>query len=202
MRSYLTAGARAVSNTTKRLERRFETATQRAVPGRLWRAWGSSNFPKSGPARNPVGTVFVNGGARTNAAIRYFTTPGRVRAKDGGPVAIPLPAAGARRRDPMMTPERWEAIHGVKLIPIKRRGRAMILAAPGRAAVGGTYRKIGRAKTAADQRRGFMRGEQLVPIFVIMPDLPFANAVALAPMIASSERELAEEFLDAARAVA
>jgi hypothetical protein len=78
----------------------------------------------------------------------------------------------------------------------------MILAAPGRATGrGGTFRKIGREQTATDRARGYMRGEQLVPIFVIMPDLPHKNNVAILPLIQRAESELPAEFLSEAARV-
>lgn len=201
VRGYLSAGTRAVAKTTRGLEQGFEGATKAAVRGALYKAWGSRAYPRSGgPARDPAGEVFINGGTRSKGAMQFFTSPGRVRAKDGGPIAFPLPAAGVRGRDPMMTPEKWERLHGVKLVPIMRRGRAMVLAAPGRA-VGrsNTYRKIGRSQTKADQSRGYMRGEQLVPIFVIMTEVPQANTVSLAPIVSSAEAALPENFYSEVR---
>ncbi len=73
VRNYLSAGTRAVAGTTRRLEKRLEGATQGAVPGKLWRAWQSNTFPRSGPARNPVGTIYVKGGARIRGAIEFWT---------------------------------------------------------------------------------------------------------------------------------
>ena len=58
VRQYLSAGTQAVGNTTKRLERRLEAATAAAVPGRFWRAWQSSSYPRSGPAREAPALVF------------------------------------------------------------------------------------------------------------------------------------------------
>src|ERR1700754_354249 len=92
VREYLSAGTRAVSGTTKSLECKLEGLTKEAVPGRLWRAWASESYPRTGPARNPAGEVYLNGGARTKGAIAFWTQPGAIRGKSGQYLAIPLPA--------------------------------------------------------------------------------------------------------------
>ena len=99
IRGYLSAGTSAISSSTRRLEQRLEGATQSAVPGRLWRAWQSSSYPERGPARNPVGTIWIKGGRRTRGAINFWTKPGEVRGRSGQYLALrcPPPALVADR---------------------------------------------------------------------------------------------------------
>ena len=90
IRQYLSAGTRAVSTTARDLEKDLEAATQRAVPGKLYRAWQSSTCPRTGPARNPVGTVWLKGRAdgRTGGAIKFWSQPGAIRGKAGQYLAL------------------------------------------------------------------------------------------------------------------
>lgn len=197
VRAYLTAGTRAVANTTKILERRLEAATQSAVPGRLWRAWASVAYPRSGPARNPVGEVFVNGRSRTQGAMTFWTQPGEIRGKSGQFLAIPLPAAGSRGRGRNLTPGEWERITGKRLRFVYRPGRASLLvlddaviSGKGKVARGNTVRRIAAG-----------RGSSTIPIFVLVPMVKYRNAVAVAPLVAQAERDLVRNFLQEASGV-
>lgn len=205
VRGYLTAGTTAVGNTTRRLEQRVEAATQAAAGGRLWRAWQSSTFPRSGPARDPTGTLWLKGNARgrTGGAIRFWTQPGEIRGKSGQFLAIPLPSAGSRGRSRDLTPGEWERRTGQRLRFVYRPGRSSLLVADSGTLNGrtGSFRPITRARTAADAKRGWMRGEATVPIFVLLPVVKFRNAFAIEPMVNASEGELALEFFDAIRAL-
>jgi hypothetical protein len=193
VRSYLTAGTQAIATVTKRLERKLETATQAAVPGRLWRAWQSSTYPKSGPAQDPVGTIWLKGGARTRGAVAFWTQPGAIRGKSGQFLAIPLPAAGSRGRARNLTPGEWERAHGVKLKFIYRRGRASLLVAEN--AVLSGRKQVARPNTPRRIAAG--RANTTVPIFVLLPMVKFRNAFAIDPLVAASEGELAREFFAA-----
>jgi hypothetical protein len=191
VRRYLTAGTTAVARTTKSLERKLEAATQTGAPGKLWRAWASESFPRNGPARNPVGQVFVNGGLRTRGALTYWTQPGATRARNGGFIAVPLPAAGARGRLRDLTPAQWEARTGIELRPVYRPGRAPLLVAD--MAVLSGRSGVARKNTAKRITAG--RGSATVPIFVLLPEQRFRNSVSIGPMIAASEAELVSEYL-------
>lgn len=204
VRRYLGAGTEAVAKTTKRLERQLEAATAQAVPGRLWRAWQSTAFPNSGPARNPVGTVWLKGGARTRGAVRFWTQPGEIRGKNGQFLAIPLPAAGSRGRARDLTPGEWERAHGQRLRFVYRPGKPALLVAENGTlnARTGSFRPITSKRSAADLRRGgFARGAATIPIFVLLPLVKFRNAFAIEPTVAASEGELAQEFFAAIRAL-
>lgn len=203
VRRYLSAGTGAVSETTRRLEQRLEDATEASGGKRLARAWQSSRYPERGPARNPVGTIWLKGGARTRGAIAFWTQPGAIVGREGQYLAIPLPAAGSRGRSRMLTPVEWEAEHNIELRPVFRPGRAPLLVADQGTtnARSGVFRPITRARTAADQRRGFVRGEQTVPIFVLMPLVRFRNAFAIDPLVLEAEGELRMEFFAQIRAI-
>lgn len=193
VRRYLTAGTTAVSRATKNLERDLEAATRAATPGKLWRAWASESFPRNGPARNPVGEVFVNGGSRTRGALTYWTQPGSTRARGGGFIAVPLPAAGSRGRLRELTPAEWEARTGIKLRPVFRPGRAPLLVAD-QAVLSGRLR-IARPNTARRIAAG--RGSATVAIFVLLPEQRFRNAVAIGPLASRAEGQLVSEYVAA-----
>jgi hypothetical protein len=195
VRQYLTAGTLTVASTTKRLERALEDVTRGAVPGRLWRAWKSDAYPKRGPARDPVGVVYLNGRSkgRTGGAIRFWSQPGAIRGKSGQFLAIPLPAAGSRGRARDLTPGQWERNTGQRLRFVYRPGRPSLLVADG--AVLSGKAQVARPNSAGRQAKG--RGSATVPIFVLLPIVPFRNAFAIAPLVAAAEAELPGAFLDA-----
>lgn len=203
-RKMLGAGVGAVRSTTKGLERKLEELTRAAVPGRLWRAWASQTFPRNGIAKDPVGTVFVNGGDRSKGAIAFFSRQGRIRSRNGGGVAIPTKAAGPRGRTRLLTPKEWEARTGIELRFVPgRRGRPGRLVAEGTAnGRSGVFRPITRARTRADERRGFQRGVQSVTIFIVLPFVDFANDFAVEPAVRSAEDDLKQDFTRRARAAA
>jgi hypothetical protein len=191
IRAYLTAGTRAVATTTKRLERQLEAATQAAVPGRLWRAWASVSYPRSGPARDPVGEVFVNGRARSQGAMTFWTQPGEIRGKSGQFLAIPLPAAGSRGRARNLTPGEWERITGKRLRFVYRPGRASLLVLDDGVLSGKS--QVARGNTARRIAAG--RASSTIPIFVLLPMVKFRNAVAIAPLVQQAESDLVRNYL-------
>lgn len=197
-RSYLKAGKETLGAVTRELERELEQLTRDAVPGRLWRAWKSEVFPRGNAiAREPVGTVFVNGGLRSRGAMAFWSRPGRIAGKSGQWLAIPLPAAGSRGRTRNLTPGEWERRTGKRLRFVYRGGRrsALLVADLGTTnARTGTFRAITRKRTQADARRGFVRGEQSVPIFVLVPVVAFGNRIAVQPAVDRARGRLAQEF--------
>ncbi len=195
VRRHLAAGTRTVATVTRRLEQKLEAATQTAVPGRLWRAWSSKAYPKNGPAKNPVGTIFLKGRNRTYGAIAFWTQPGAIRGREGQHLAIPLPAAGPRGRDRMLTPLEWESAHNTELRFVARPGRPALLVADD--AVLSGRAQIARRNT--DKRIAKGRGSTTVPIFVLLPLVKHRNAFSIAPIISASEGEMAQAFLLAVR---
>lgn len=205
VRAYLTAGKHAVANTTKWLERELEELTRQAVPGKLWRAWASEVYPRgSAIAKQPVGEVFVKGGHRTQGAMTFWTSSGRIQSDEGWWLAIPTPAAGPRNRNRELTIEDWRRNNpGVRLQMIYRGGRrSAVLVAEGTTnGRSGTFRPITRQRTAADDRRGYQRGVQSVVIFVLVPSVAFGNAFKIEPSIARAEQRLQAEFVAETRAL-
>lgn len=198
IRTHLRAGKEAIGGATKRLERALEDATRQAVPGQLWRAWGSEVYPRGAKiAREPVGEVFVNGKDRTKGAMSFWSQPGQIIGRSNQWLAIPLPAAGSRGRSRMLTPSEWEARTGQRLRFVYRGGnRPALLVAEGTTnARSGSFRAITRKRTAADARRGFQRGVASIPIFVLVPSVRFGNTVAIEPIVAKANDWIRDEFL-------
>ncbi len=197
-RRFLRAGKETVSEGTKRLERDLEALTRGAVPGNLWRAWGSQVYPKGAAlARNPAGEVFVTGGARAKGAMTFWSSSGRIKGKSDQWLAIPTEAAGPRGRARDLTPGEWERRNGQRLRFVYRGGRrsALLVAEGTTNARSGGYRPITRARTAADQRRGFLRGAQTVVIFVLVPIVAFKNAIAVEPVVEKARARIGPDFV-------
>lgn len=195
VRRYLSAGTRAVGATTRMLEKRLEMATMQAVPGKLWRAWKSEVYPRGGrPAVSPEGLVFINGGnlnTRTGKAFTYWTQTGSIRKEGGEFYAVPLPAAGARGRSPMLTPAEWEARHNIELRPVFRPGRAPILVADNSVLRG--QRQIARPNTPKRTAAG--RGNTTVPIFVLLPAIDLRGAISVDLLYRQAQQQLPEAYL-------
>lgn len=190
IRTYLSAATRSVAGTTRGLEKKLERATEQAAGGKLWRAWQSSAYPSSGPARNPAGTIWLKGGARTRGAVRFWTEPGAIRGSRGQYLAVPLPAAGSRGRARDLTPEEWERRTGLKLRFVPRLGRPPLLVLDN-----GRFGQRGVRANTPKQIAAGNRGATTIPIFVLLPLVRFRNSFALAPMVNASDRELARAFL-------
>jgi len=191
VRAVLQAQTDTVRDVTRGLEKDLEQATRAAVKGRLWRAWKSESYPLDrGPAIEPAGEIWVNGRARSQGAMQFFTRAGRIRGRNGEGVAIPLPAAGARGRDRNLTPAEFEKRTGTKLRPVRRRDGTILLVLD--EAVLSGKRQIGVLNTA--RRRKLGRGDVTVPIFIIMPFVAFANRFSIEPIIARAAASLPREF--------
>lgn len=196
IRGELKAARQAAAEVTREVEKALEERTREAVPGRLWRAWRSDIYPKAGISREPAGIVSINGGSRSRGALEFFTSPGRIQGRNGQWLAIPLPAAGPRGRTRNLTPGDWERQTGKRLRLVYRPGKPGLLVADMGTinARTGTFRPITRARTAADARRGFMRGEQTVPIFVLVPFVPFRNAFSIDQVVAPVAGRLGDRY--------
>lgn len=203
IRGYLSAGTKAVSGTARNLEKRLEAATQAAVPGKLWRAWQSSAFPRSGPARNPIATVWLKGRAdgRTGGAVSFWTQPGEIRGKRGQYLAVPLPSAGSRGRGRDLTPGEWERRTGQRLQFIYRAGNYSLLVATGGTtnARSGAFRQLTGGRQRAGRGGANPLQSSVVPIFVLIPVVRFRNAFAIEPIVNAADGELAREFFNAIR---
>lgn len=179
VRLHLKAVKDALVEIVREAERALEEKTREAAPGNLWRAWTSGYGPGAGRLANePAGWIRLNSYrekagrlSRTYGAIEALTQTGRIAARSGGWLAIPLPAAGSRGKSRWLTPGEWERQTGQRLRYVYRGNKpALLVADEGTTnARSGAFRAITRKRTAADQRRGFVRGAQTVPIFVLVP---------------------------------
>lgn len=168
----------AVSDETRGLEQDLEKITRLSVKGKLWRAWKSDVFPKSGIANEPRGRVIINGGRRSVGAMTFFTREGRITAGGGGYLAIPTDAAGPRgaRRD--LTPGEWEKRTGKKLRFVYRRGRPSLLVLDDARITG----RKGVARGRITKRQGPGYGATVV-VFVLLPYVDFSPRFAVGPLI-------------------
>ena len=190
VRRVLRAARLSVADNTRGLEKALEAATRDAVPGRLWRAWRSEVYPRSGLAQQPTGVVFVNGGERSKGAMTFQTRAGRIKSKDGWFLAIPLPAAGSKGRRRDLTPGEWERRTGLRLRFVYRPNRPSLLVLD--EAVLSGKRQIGRANTGRRREKG--RGSTTVPIFVLLPQVAFANRFAVEPIVRRFGARLDDDF--------
>ncbi|MGD9470612.1 MAG: DUF6441 family protein [Novosphingobium sp.] len=187
----LRAGTRTVRAATRRLEKDFEQLTRAAVPGKAWRAWKSEVYPKGDiPAYAPSGDVYVSGGRRSQGMMTYWTQPGVNRAKSGGWLAIPTPAAGALSRGGNLTPDQWERRTGIRLQLVKPGGKYNFLIAAG--ALSKNNRGILKAYTERRASQG--RKKVQAVIFILIPFQPFANRVALQPAIGRARDFMISDF--------
>ena len=197
IREVLTELTGAIHDETRGLEQDLEKLTRLAVKGKLWRAWKSDVFPRRlGPAREPSGNVFVNGGKRSQGAMTFFTREGRIANGGGFYLAIPTDAAGPRGRARDLTPGEWERRSGQKLRFVYRKGRPSLLVADGGTLNGrtGNFRPITRKRTAADLRRGVQRGAATIVIFVLLPSVDFQPRFAIEPVQQRRERMLSDNI--------
>lgn len=186
----LKEATRSIGATTRGLEKDLEARTRQEVRGNLWRGWKSAVYPKGArPAYEPVGEIFINGGARSQGAMTYWTEEGVNKAKSGGYLAIPLPEAGVGKGGRPLSPREWERQHGAKLHFVARgAGKSALLMARVRAFAEAGARKQTRLKDVA--------------VFVLIPVQRFANKFSVAPIIARREKMLAEDFEARIRKVA
>ena len=170
----------AVSDETRGLEQDLEKITRLSVKGKLWRAWKSDMFPKSGGiAKAPRGRVIINGGKRSVGAMAFFTREGRITSGGGGYLAIPTDAAGPKGRVRNLTPGEWEKRNGARLRFVYRRGRPSLLVLDEGVLSG--RKQIGRLNSA--RRRASGRGNATIVIFVLIPFVDFQPRFAIQPLI-------------------
>lgn len=193
-RAYLQAGRETIVDNTRGLEQDLEAATRAVTRGKLYRAWGSKVFPRAGIARDPTGTVFVNGGDRTQGAVRFQTMAGNIR-PHGKILWIPQPPAG-RRANGMLTPEEWEQRHGARLRLVQRPGHPPLLVLDEGRLVG----KAQRGRLAGARARAQGRTVTII-MFVGMPNVSFANNVASGPIIARRGGRIAPDLAGRLRAI-
>jgi hypothetical protein len=194
----LLSGTQAVKFATRKLEQDLEGATRRAVRGNLWRAWKSESYPKAGVgAYDPQGVVYVNGRARSEGAIAYWTQAGINRAKEGQWLAIPTDAAGVLNRQRNVTPQEWERSHGVKLrFVMEEQGQNARLVAQQVVFSSGAVSPVRRHDRGGARlnRDGSPAHMVDVTIFVLIPFQRFANKVSIEGLIRQAQGDLVNDF--------
>jgi hypothetical protein len=191
------AARSAVAEITREAEQALEAATRAAVGGKLWRAWKSEVFPKTGLAENPAGIVFPNGRDRTKGAITAYARGANIRARQGQFLAIPLPAAGQRfsgRGKVPLTPGEWERRTGRILRLVYRRGKPSLLVADD-----ATIGRSGFARAATARRTAQGRGVSTVPIFVLLPQVNVAQRFSIESTLAPFDDRLKRAFVERVR---
>ena len=176
-KAVLTQAKGAVRSETRGLEKDFEDLTKRTVGGKLWRAWKSEIRPKGNRlAYEPAGTVFVNGGARSQAAMVYFSTAGINRPRKAKLLAYPtehagpMPTIGPEAR--IADPRAWARNRGIELFERHEPGEPIML--------------MGVVGTG-DQRKA-------VPFFILIPQQRFANSMSLEPLVERRGKMAGENF--------
>jgi hypothetical protein len=196
-REHLRYSKEAVAETTDWLRRALEDLSRDAGAGNLAKVWGSRAFPAGGKiARDPSGSVYIKGrpGSRSRGAGQALISSGRIRGRDGGGIAIPLPAAGPRGRLNNLTPEEFERRKGVKLRPVpKPNGTIVLVMDDARLTPAGRAgRRLGRAT-------GPGRGAT-VPVFVVLPyGAAFHARFAVAPVVRRAMPRLERAYSQRAR---
>lgn len=184
------AGAAAIREGTRELERELEALVRGVAGGRLWRAISSKVYPGRGPAVSPAGIIYLKGRARTHGAIEYFTTSGRIAPRKSRFLAVPLPAAGGRgfRRGRSWidnTPEEWERRTGRKLRLVVRRGKVPLLVLDE-----GVLNKRGIARSNTERRRVTGMRNTTIPIFALLPDQGFTARASMEPRVRAAQTRL------------
>ena len=175
----LTQAKGAVRSQTRGAEKDLEDLTRRAVGGNLWKAWASEVRPRGKRrAYEPVGSIFVNGGARTKRALVYFSQPGTNRPKQAKFLAYPtehagpLPTFGPDART--LSPRAWALQHGIELYEYRKGpGEPLLLMG----IVGSGLQRVA------------------VPFFVLIPYQRNANTMAIAPVFAQRGNALRTDFV-------
>ena len=179
----------SVERHSRGLEQELEGITREAVPGKLWRAWKSSVYPK-GIARAPIGEVYVSGGARSIGAIEFNSGKGRITAKSGQYLAFPTAAAGPRGRKRDITPGEWERANGARLRFVYRPGKRASFLVLDEGVISG---RLGRAKLNTARRRATGRGNTTIIIFVLIPFVDFRPRFAIEPSVAKWKAAFASD---------
>lgn len=170
----------AIRQQTRGLEQDLEAVTRARVSGRLYRAWQSKVYPKSGNAYHPLGLIYVSGGDRSQGAVTFFTEPGINRAKSGQWLAVPTSAAGRRPRSGTLTPGQWERATGRKL--------RFVYDGPGKARLVADV----VASTPAKLRGG--QTPRSTTIFVLIPFQRHQDRIAIEPFVRLREIKLAQQI--------
>lgn len=131
---------------------------------RLANTWRGKVFPQGQASLNAAGFVW-NNAPKIVGAYAHGTV---IHARNSQFLAIPTSAAGKLAMRQKMTPERWQKIHGKKLLFIYRRNAPSLLVAENMRARKGKRGGFADASATA-LRTG--RGLTTVPVFILIPQV-------------------------------
>jgi hypothetical protein len=178
----------------KAVERDLEAATAAAGLGRLARAWNSTVYPKTGLAAAPSVTIYPKGKTRTLGAMLAYSQGATIKGTRGQYLAIPTPAAGQRRvgrGGAPLTPGEWERRTGLRLRFVYRRNRPSLLVLDEGVLSG----KTGRARLNTARRRETGRGNQTIPIFVLVKQVNVKKRFDIATITRGADSRLEADFV-------
>ena len=153
----VTEGVRAATSGAKHDLR--EQVERSGLGRRLANTWRDRVYPTGRASIGAAGLVYT----RAETIMRAHAEGAVIRGRDGGYLAIPLPAAGRGDRGRKITPGEWERIHGRRLRYVYRRGAPGLLVAD-------DARLTSRGRAAARRGRG-SAGRATVPVFVLVPQV-------------------------------
>ena len=129
---------------------------RRRTGKRLANTWRSRSYPEDRRSLKPGGFIW----SKAPTIITAFAYGATIRGRQGGFLAMPLPAAGTHGDGgKRITPGGWERAHGQRLRFIYRRGRASLLVAD-------NVRLNTRGRAVA--RKGKGRARMTIPIFALV----------------------------------
>lgn len=136
--------------------------TSAGLGQRLANTVRGDTYPKGTDSMNAASLVWT----RAPKILAAYESGVVIRARDGFWLAIPTEAAGTRSRGRKMTPQEWQARHGMKLRFVQTRtNRFMLVADEARVTSRGRAARK-RGKRRAD---GILTGAQTVVIFILVP---------------------------------
>lgn len=157
------AATSAVAVTAKEVQAAMRQQVISAGLGsRLARTIRSQSFPRGGAASlDAAANIWTN----APHIISAFNKGVTIRARDGFWLAFPTEDAGKGITRGRITPEEWQRRNGVKLRPVIRPGKPVLLVAEMRARAG----KRGGFAMPSDTARKTGRGLATVVIFILVP---------------------------------
>ena len=178
----------------KAVERDLEAATEAAGLGRLAKAWNSTVYPKAGLAEAPSVTIYPKGKSRTLGAILAYSQGAVIKGTRGQYLAIPTPAAGQKstgRGKAPLTPGEWERRTGLRLRFVYRRNKPSLLVLDEGVLSG----KTGRARLNTARRRQTGRGNQTIPIFILIKQVTVQKRFSIPAVTAGAGARLEADFV-------
>lgn len=151
---------------------------------RLARTIRAESFPKGGATSlESAANIWTN----APHIISAFNKGVTIRARDGFWLAFPTKEAGGSSSRGRITPEEWQRRNGVKLRPVFRPGRPVLLVAELRARSG----KRGGFAAPSDSAKRTGRGLSTVVIFILVPQTRLRKSLDFEAEVAKGRSRLA-----------